>query len=180
MSQTKKATQTSNQTIVEKHDDKKHLLMIPDWGEKGEHVIKSIRKTVRRLLPSNIKVQVPFTGNKFGSCFNIKNKTKFDRRYDVISLGTCSEATCNDNDIDEIKRRIFERVKDHNGREIKSHLLKYALENNHQYVSEKYFKIIGNGFRGNNKKKICSWGITNSRNQTNSEHSSTVGPTAVI
>ena len=28
------ATQTSNQTIVEKHDDKKHLLMIPYQGGK--------------------------------------------------------------------------------------------------------------------------------------------------
>ena len=44
------ATQTSNQTIVEKLDDKKHLLMIPYQGQKGEQVIKSVRKTVNRLL----------------------------------------------------------------------------------------------------------------------------------
>ena len=50
------AAQTSNQTIVEKHDDKKHLLMIPYQGGKGEQVIKSVRKTIKRLLPSNIKV----------------------------------------------------------------------------------------------------------------------------
>ena len=36
------ATQTSNQTIAEKHDDKKHLLMIPYQGGKGEQVIKSV------------------------------------------------------------------------------------------------------------------------------------------
>ena len=29
------AEQTSNQTIVEKHDDEKHLLMIPNEGGKG-------------------------------------------------------------------------------------------------------------------------------------------------
>ena len=28
-----------------------------------------------------------------------------------------------------------------------------ALEKNHQHVSEKDFKIIGNGFRGNKKKR---------------------------
>ena len=122
------AAQTSNQTIVEKHDDKKHLLMIPYQGGKGEQVIKSVRKTIKRLLPSNIKVQVSFTGNKLSSCFNIKDKTKFEHRHDVIYLGTCPETTCNDNYIGEAKRRIFERVKDYNGRDFKSHLLKHALK----------------------------------------------------
>ena len=147
------AMQTSSQTIVEKHDDKKHLLMMPYQGEKGEQVIKSVRKTIKRVLPSNIKVQVSFTGNKLSSCFSIKDKTNFEHRYDVIYLGTDPETICNDNYIGEAKRRIFERVKGQNGRDFKIHLLKHALENNHQHVSEKDFKIIGNGFRGNNKKR---------------------------
>ena len=50
------ATPTNNQTIVEKHDDKKHLFMISYQGGKGEQVINSVRKTIKRLLPSNIKV----------------------------------------------------------------------------------------------------------------------------
>ena len=32
--------------------------MIPYQGGKGEQAIKTIRKTIKRLLPSNIKVQV--------------------------------------------------------------------------------------------------------------------------
>ena len=47
----------------------------------------------------------------------------------------------------------MDRVKDHNGRDFKSHLLKHALGNNYQHVPEKDFKIIGNGFQGNSKKK---------------------------
>ena len=127
--------------------------MIPYQGGKGEQVIKSIRKTIKRLLPSNIKVQVSFTVNKPSSCFNIKDKTKFEHRHEVIYLGTCPETMCNDNYIGEAKPRIFKRVKDHNGRDFNSHLLKHALEKNHQHVSQKHFKIIGNGFRGNNKKR---------------------------
>ena len=69
--------QTSNQTIVGKHDNKKHLLMITYQGEKQEQLIKSVRKPVKRLLPSNIKVLVSFTGNRLSSCFNIKGKTEF-------------------------------------------------------------------------------------------------------
>ena len=50
---------------------------------------------------------------------------------------------------------MSKRVKDHNGRDIKSHLLKHALENDHQHVSEKDFKITGNYFRGNKKKRVA-------------------------
>ena len=107
--------------------------------------------SIKRLLPSNIKVQVSFTGDKLSSCHNIKDKTKFEHRH-VIYLGTCPETACNDNYIGEAKQQIFERVKDHNGRDFNSHVLKHALENN-QHVSEKDFKIIGNDFRGNNKKR---------------------------
>ena len=46
---------------------------------------------MERLLPSNIKVQVSFTGNKLNSCFNIKDKTKFEYRHDVIYLRKCPE-----------------------------------------------------------------------------------------
>ena len=120
------AMQTSNQTIVEKCDDKE-LLMIPHQGGKEEQAIKTIRKTIKRLLPSNIKVQVSFTGDKLNSCFNIKDKIKFEHRH-VIYLRKCPETTCNDNYIGEAKQRIFERVKDYNGRDFKSLLLKHALK----------------------------------------------------
>ena len=96
-------SQTSNQTIIKKMMTKKHLLMIPYQGRKGEQVIKSVRRTIKRLLLSNIKVQVSFTGNKLSSCFNINEKTKFEHRHDVIYLGTCPETTCNDNYIGEAK-----------------------------------------------------------------------------
>ena len=112
-----------------------------------------MRKTVKRLLLSNIKVQVSSTSNKLSSCFTIKDKTKFEHRHDVIYFGTCPETMCNDNYIGEAKRRIFKRVQDHNGRDFKLNILKHALENNHQHVWEKDFKIIGNGFRGNSKKR---------------------------
>ena len=139
--------------MTEKYDDKKHLLMTPYQGGKGEQVIKGVRKTIKRLLPSNIKTQVSFTGNKLSSCFSIKDKTKFEHRLGVIYLRTCPERMCNNNYIGEAKYRIFKRVKDHNGRDFNSHLLKHALQKNHQHVSEKDFKIIGNDFWGNNNKR---------------------------
>ena len=54
----------------------------------------------------------------------------------------------------------------------KSHLLKYDLENNRQDISEKDFEIIGNGSRGNSKKKkvaeaLLIWEIKLSRAHCN-------------
>ena len=43
------ATQTSNQTIAEKCDDKK-LLMIPYQGGKGEQAIKTIKKNYKKII----------------------------------------------------------------------------------------------------------------------------------
>ena len=52
VSNKKETEQTSNQKIVERHVDKKHLLLISYEGGKVEQVIKSVRKTIKRLLPS--------------------------------------------------------------------------------------------------------------------------------
>ena len=69
-------------------------------------------------------MQVSFTGSKHSSCFSIKDKTKFEHRHDVIYLRTCPETMCNDNYIGDAKQQIFDRVKNHNDRDFKSHLLK--------------------------------------------------------
>lgn len=82
--------------------------------------IKSVRKTIKRFFPSYTKLKVSFTGSKLSSRFNINDKTNFDHKHDVIYPGTCPETTYNDNHVGEAKRRIFERVKEHNGRDIKS------------------------------------------------------------
>ena len=78
---------------------------------KVQQVIKSVRKTIKRLLPSKIKVQVSFTGKKLSSCFNINDKTKFEHRHNVIYLETCPETKCNDNYIGEAKLPIFDMLK---------------------------------------------------------------------
>ena len=36
-----------------------------------------------------------------GTCFQIKNQTKFEHKHDIIYLGTCSEDKCSENYIGE-------------------------------------------------------------------------------
>ena len=69
----------------------KNIVLYHIKEKKREHVIKSVRKIVKRLSPSNIKVQVSSTG-ELSSCFNIKDKIKFEHRHDLIYFGTCPES----------------------------------------------------------------------------------------
>ena len=61
---------------------------------------------------------------------------------------------CKDDDVGETKRRIAERIKDHNSKDNSSHLLKHACENGHIHVWEKDFQTLGNNYQSNFKRKI--------------------------
>ena len=67
----------------------------------------------------------------------------------------CPNMKCRENYIGESGRRISERLKDHNGRDLKSNILGYSLECRHLNVSYDGFKIIAKNFNNNNwKRKI--------------------------
>ena len=53
----------------------------------------------------------------------------------------------------EVGRRITETVKDHNGRDHKSHTLKHSLETGHAHVISSDFSIISKNFNGNKRKR---------------------------
>ena len=50
--------------------------------------------------------------------------------------------TCADNYIGESGRKILERIKNHNGRDFKSHILRHSVESGHANFSYEDFKII--------------------------------------
>ena len=54
-------------------------------------------------------------------------------------LKKCPNEGCKDDYVGETKRRIVERIKDHNSKDNSSHLLKHAHENGHTHVWEKDF-----------------------------------------
>ena len=67
-----------------------------------------------------------------------------------------SAGNCSDYYIGESARRITERVKDHGGRDTKSHVLKHSSEKEHAEVTQEGFKIIGSNFKNNRlKRKIA-------------------------
>ena len=105
---------------------KNHILVLPYQKEKGIHIVNSVKRYVNKILPK--KVQTAFTGKRLSSCFKTKDRTKFEHQHDIIYQVKCSAENCSDDYIGESARRIIERVKDHGGRDTKSHVLKHSSE----------------------------------------------------
>ena len=107
------------------------FITLPYKGQQDEKVLQSFKTTLRRSLPNTIKTKVVYTGTKLGSNFQIKDKTKFDHKHDLVYNTKCPE--CQEDYIGEIGRRLHERICDHSGKDGKSHMLKHSLENNHKH-----------------------------------------------
>ena len=138
------------------NEDKHHLLLLPYQGEKGLHLAKSLKRNLRKLLPSTVTAKIGFTGKKLSACFQIKDQTKFEHKHDIVYLSTCPEENCSDSYIGESARRISERIIDHNGRDQKSHIFKHSCDKNHLNVGTNDFTIIGSGFKYNTfKRKVA-------------------------
>ena len=73
-------------------------------------------------------------------------RTTFEHQHDIIYQVKCFVENCPNNYIGESARRIIEIVKDHDGRDTKSHVFKHSMENKHVDVMQEDFKIIGSYF----------------------------------
>ena len=111
-----------------------------------------MKRYVNIILPKNVKVQTAFTGKRLSSCFKTKDRTKFEHQHDIIYHVKGSAGNCSDYCIGESARRIIERVKDHGGRDTKSHVLKHSSEKEHVEVTQEDFKIIVSHFKNNRLK----------------------------
>ena len=43
-----------------------------------------MERRTSNLLPPQIKTQVAYTGKKLSTCFNVKDKSKFEHQHDVV------------------------------------------------------------------------------------------------
>ena len=53
-----------------------HMLVLPYKGDRGQRIIKSINKAVKKILPQNHVTQNVYKSKKLGSYFNIKDSMK--------------------------------------------------------------------------------------------------------
>ena len=135
-----------NQT-TQNEQDKRHLLVLPYAGNKGEKILKSMNKFSSRVLPSNVKILTAYSGTKLSSKFQLKDQTKKDHQHDVVYYAKCPVEQCTEDYTGETGRRLIERLKDHSGKDSKAHLFKHAMQTNHKTVTLDDFKIIRKGYK---------------------------------
>ena len=82
------------------------------------------------MLPNNFNTQITFRVKKFNSCFEIKDKVNFEHKNDLFYHAKCPANNCKGDYVGKTGRRISERMMDHNGRDVNSHLLKHHMEKN--------------------------------------------------
>ena len=90
--------------------------------------LKSLKRNLRRLLPSTVKGSIGFTGKKLNNIFRLRT-TKSEQKCDIVYLGTCPEENRSDNYINKRAHRFFERIIDHSSRDQNAHIFKDSCEN---------------------------------------------------
>ena len=132
------------------------MFVLPYKDEKGEKLIKSLNKHVKKVLPENHISQHAYRSKKLGSFFNIKDQTKLEHNSDLTYLVKCPEKTCSEKYLRETARRINERVLEHPGKDEKSHMLRHTFQSGHPSVLLNEFKILRKGFNNNRVNRKIS------------------------
>ena len=72
-----------------------------------------MNNNLKRFLPSNAETRVTYTGQKYGTKFQLKNTKKYQHKHDFVYYVKCPEQTCSKNCLGETRKRIIERLADH-------------------------------------------------------------------
>ena len=81
-----------------------HMLVLLYKDERGQRIIKSINKAVKKILPQKHVTQNVYKSKKLGSYFNIKDSTKLEHQHDLTYFTQCPGVNCNETYLEETAR----------------------------------------------------------------------------
>ena len=122
------------------------ILVSPYKGERGQRIIKSINKTVKKVLPQNHVTQNFYKSKKLGSYFNIKDCTKLEHQHDRTYFTKCLRVNFNETYLGETARRLQERVLEHAEKDRKSNMVKQCMDIGHPPACMKDFQVLTKTF----------------------------------
>ena len=64
-------------------EENKHLLMLPYKGKVGETTPKSLRNTLKSVIPAYNTFKIIYTGTKLASKINMKDKISKEHKHDL-------------------------------------------------------------------------------------------------
>ena len=140
---------TRSTQVTANIEENEHLLMLPYKGKVGETTLKSLRNTLKSVIPANNTCKIIYTGAKLALKFNIKGKISKEHKHDLICKAQCPDLNCDETYIGEIGRRLSERIIDHSGCHLYEHLYEHAEKTGHENVNIDHFEILSNGCKNN-------------------------------
>ena len=142
-------------------ENSESMLMLPYQGTDGDKILNKMMKTIKKY-DENHTTKICYTGTKLGSQFGVKDRTAKEHEHNLVYKVECPEMNCTATYIGEVSRRLAERIKDHGGRDHKSHVFTHALESGHAPVTKDDFEIlIGKSKQlGNYYKRTTTEAIT--------------------
>ena len=99
-----------------------HLLVLPYKGIQGEQMLKHIKREINKVLPEDKNMHLVYTGTKLGTKFNVNGKTKKEHHHDLTYRVQCTMKNCLESYNGETGSRLIERVNEHSGKDINSHV----------------------------------------------------------
>ena len=127
--------------------------MLPYKGKVGETILKSLRNTLKSVIPANNTRKIIFTGTKSASKFNIKDKIRKEHKHDLIYKAQCPNINCDETYIGNIEWRFSERIIDHSGSDDKSHLYEHAEKTSHENMNIIILKFCRMAIETTNSKE---------------------------
>ena len=133
-----------------------HSLKRPCKSDHDTNSIKSIKASTKKSFPENRGVRIILTDTKLSSQFNIKDDTNKQHKHNLVYFSRCPPTSCTDSYIGETVRRLSERVVDHDGRDMKSHIFSHCLHSNHETINIEHFKILNLGYNNSTYRRRIS------------------------
>ena len=75
---------TYSTEVTANTEENEHLLTLPYKGKVGQTRLKSLRNTLKSVIPANNTCKIIYTGTKLASKFNIKDKISKEHKHDLI------------------------------------------------------------------------------------------------
>ena len=143
----KKAKEKSNAEPSETENadstEPKLLMMkVPYAGKTGESLVESLKKTLKRNLPSSLECRIVQTGTKLSTRFNIKDKVDKDHLSNFIYRRKCKNKRCKDSYVGETARRRTVRTGEHGGKDKNSWIFKHSSKTKHPRAKDEDFEIL--------------------------------------
>ena len=82
-----------------------YYLILPYAGPKADSIIKTMKNSLKRVLPDNVKTRVTYSGQKLSTKLQIKDKTKDQHKHNLVYYSKCPEPNCNEDYLGKTGKR---------------------------------------------------------------------------